>query len=195
MIDFRKARFEKSAADLEHRPSDLKKEIIFIGRSNVGKSSLLNAICDNRTLAFTSSKPGHTRLLNYFSLGEGNYLVDAPGYGYSAAGKGHTLAFGTMMEAYFNDNSYLKGVVYLLDARRTLTDEDYDFLHYLSAQRVPIVIVITKCDKLNQKEKAQAQKVLQSAFPSYIFENLIYVSVKRRETLEKLKKVLGDLFK
>lgn len=195
MIDFRRAQFVLSSPNRSSKPSDVKKEIVFIGRSNVGKSSLLNAICNNRSLAFTSSKPGHTRLLNYYSLGDGHYLVDAPGYGYSAAGKGHTIAFGEMMEDYFEDNHTLKGIVYLLDSRRKVNEEDQDFLHYLLEQHIPIAIVITKCDKLNQKEKAQALKNLSTAFPNYLFENLLYVSIKQKESLVKIQKVLLDFFK
>ena len=115
MIEFRKTKFIKSCPNRTQANLDPLPEIIFIGKSNVGKSSLINALCENKSLAFTSSKPGHTRLLNYFNVNNQCYLVDAPGYGYNAAGQSHTLLFGEMMEDYFSSNNDLAVVVYLLD--------------------------------------------------------------------------------
>lgn len=193
-MDFRSATFVKSVTSLKERPEDTKKEIIFIGRSNVGKSSLLNALCDNRSLAFTSSKPGHTRLLNYFSLKNGIYFVDAPGYGYSKAGQDHALRFGTMMEEYFKESKTLYGVIFLLDSRREIEEEDRDLMMYIQELHFPLVICMTKCDKLNQKEKALMNKRIVSALGNSNYQ-VLYTSIRDRASIEKLRLVIAQLLK
>ena len=106
MLNFRGAKFIKSATSKLDRPEKKLKEILFVGRSNVGKSSLINALVDNKSLCFTSSKPGHTRLLNYFEIKDTCYLVDAPGYGYSKAGHQHDENFAKMMEDYLSQKGF-----------------------------------------------------------------------------------------
>lgn len=195
MLNFRQARFVASAPSLDDGPKDVKKEIVFIGRSNVGKSSLLNALCDQKHLAFTSSKPGHTKLLNYFQLDEGIYFVDAPGYGYHASGKQNTLQFGTMMEDYFQKCQTLKGVIFLLDARRVPLEEDIAFLSFIEECHIPYRIVLTKCDKLNQKEKAAMLRNMKSAFPHLRQEQIIVTSILQKATLLPLKEAICSLLK
>ena len=191
-MDFRKAKFIKSTPTFKDEPEDVVAEVVFIGRSNVGKSSLLNALCDNRSLAFTSSKPGHTRLLNYFSLEDGRYLVDAPGYGYSAAGKRHTLVFGDMMEEYFTSCKNLKGVVFLLDSRRIPNEEDQELIDYIIECKIPFVIVMTKCDKLNQKETAQMKKNIKFAFSNINDNQVLTVSIKNNKQLQIVRDVVKN---
>ena len=186
-MDFRKARFVKSTPTYVDQPEDTLKEVLFIGRSNVGKSSLLNALCGNHSLAFTSSKPGHTRLLNYFSLGEGVYLVDAPGYGYSAAGKKHALVFGEMMEEYFSKNDKVKLVVFLLDSRRVINEEDKELIDFIEECNIPYIIVMTKCDKLNQKETALMKKNIKEAFIDIDQSNILLSSIKNNKMLQNIR--------
>ena len=131
MINFRNTVFIKSAPDYKDAPEKTLGEILFVGRSNVGKSSLINALCDHSSLAFTSSKPGYTKLLNFFSVDQRFYLVDAPGYGYSKLNGAHYLFFGDLMENYFKTTKTLKGVVFLLDSRRELNEDDIDIYQYL----------------------------------------------------------------
>ena len=154
MIDFSKATFIKSAPSLKEAPFDLKREVVFVGKSNVGKSSLINALTHKKALAFTSSKPGFTKLLNYYSIDDAFYLVDAPGYGYTISGSKHLSSFGEMMESYF-DNPYLKGVLFLVDSRHDLSKDDEVFYHYIVDKGLPFVIIFTKTDKLNQSAKAK----------------------------------------
>ena len=186
MINFRKAKFVKSATNRTECPNDLS-EIVFIGKSNVGKSSLINALCDNKGLAFTSSKPGHTRLLNYFLIDSQFYLVDAPGYGYSAAGQKHTMIFGDMMEDYFGGKEQIRCVVFLLDSRRELNNDDFDFYEFLIENNIPYIICMTKCDKLNQSEKAKMMKVINTSLPNLDKSNLFFTSCKDQRSLDCLK--------
>ena len=104
MINFLNATFIKSCPNRDERPQGQKPEVLIVGRSNVGKSSLINALTQRKKLAFTSSKPGHTRLLNYYDIDGQFYLVDAPGYGYAKGGIDLDKLFAEMMESYFADN-------------------------------------------------------------------------------------------
>lgn len=195
MINFRQTRFVTSASSFIDRPQDVIKEIVFIGRSNVGKSSLLNALCDQKHLAFTSSKPGHTKLLNYFQLAEGIYFVDAPGYGYHASGKENTIRFGKMMEDYFANCQTLKGVIFLLDSRRVPQEEDISFLSWVESLQIPYYLVLTKCDKLNQKEKAAMMRNIKSAFPQLEQEKILVTSILQKNTLLPLQEAICTLLK
>ena len=112
----KKAKFVKSITDIKEAPFDYSKEVLFVGKSNVGKSSLINALTNNKKLAYTSSKPGMTRLLNYFSVEDKFYLVDCPGYGFSSKKDVDYEFYGNMVESYFNNNEKLKLIVFLLDS-------------------------------------------------------------------------------
>lgn len=164
MINFRNIRFIKSATNKEDALLDLP-NVVFIGRSNVGKSTLINLIADNKGLAFVSKRPGQTKLLNYFNVDRKFYLVDAPGYGYRKTGKKDD--FDKMMDSYFTDNESLKLVIWLLDSRRELSKEDIDFYEFLNQVQVPSLIVFTKSDKINQSEKAKITRLAKEKLPTF----------------------------
>ncbi len=187
MINFKSARFVISAPTYNLAPEKKMPEILVVGKSNVGKSSLLNALCENRNLAFTSSKPGHTRLLNFYDVEGKFYLVDAPGYGYSAAGKGHLEKFSEMMEGYFGVPNLLKGVLYLLDSRHAPTQDDKDFYDFVKQNHIPMVLVMTKVDKLNQSEKAKIPANLKAAFGEALAINPLLTSAEEGIGLDKLR--------
>lgn len=184
MINFRNSTFIKSTPSVKERPLDQFPEVLIVGKSNVGKSSLINALCQRKALAFTSSKPGHTRLLNYYNIDNAFYLVDAPGYGYAKGGIDLDRLFGEMMEEYFVDNQFLKLVLLLIDSRREFSENDLEILHYLQENNIPYFVVITKTDKINQKGKSQLNKRLLELD---IKENIYFTSVNEPKTLEKLR--------
>ena len=159
MINFSKAKFIKSAQTYSQKPEKNLKEIVFIGKSNVGKSSLINALVKNKGLAKTSSKPGYTKLLNYFEIDEKFYLVDAPGYGYTASGGKLLDSFSKMMETYF-ENPSLAGVIFIVDSRHKLSKDDIEFYNFVVEKDIPFLLVASKCDKLNQSEKAAMKKYI-----------------------------------
>ncbi|MEG1752121.1 MAG: ribosome biogenesis GTP-binding protein YihA/YsxC [Clostridia bacterium] len=132
-------------------------EYAFVGKSNVGKSSLINNLCNQKKLAKTSSSPGRTRMINYFSLNGGSArFVDLPGYGFSSAGKSFELLWQTLMADYFSFSQSLKRVFLLLDVRHKPSPDDLLMQKYLYIHQIPTTVVVTKCDKLsgNQLNKA-----------------------------------------
>ena len=186
MINFANVSFIKSCPNRKEKPQDLKPEVLIVGKSNVGKSSLINALCQKKKLAFTSSKPGHTRLLNYYDIDGKFYLVDAPGYGYAKGGLDLDRLFANMMESYFDNNQELKLVLILLDARRELSDDDQEIISFVKESNYPYFLVITKLDKVNQKEKAALNKHLKSL--GLTGENVFYTSALNNDGLNLLKK-------
>jgi GTP-binding protein len=130
-------------------------EFAFIGRSNVGKSSLLNALTGRRALARVSQTPGKTQLLNIFRM-PSLYLIDLPGYGYARASKGDRVGYRTLLEKVLGDRTSLAGVVWLLDIRHPPSRDDAEFQALLGATEVPVLAVLTKADKLTRSGQAQA---------------------------------------
>lgn len=185
MINFRKATFVKSAPSKSEAPKGDFKEVLICGKSNVGKSSLINALCDNKSLAFTSSKPGHTRLLNYYDIDNTFWLVDAPGYGYAKGGIDLDALFGMMMESYLYDNPRLKGILLLIDSRREFAQNDIEMLEYCLENEMDFRLIFTKSDKINQKEKAKLQKHLKEM--QVPLDKCFLVSINDKNSLTKLK--------
>ena len=186
MINFTNVNFIKSCPNRKEKPQDLKPQVLIVGKSNVGKSSLINALCNKKRLAFTSSKPGHTRLLNYYDVDNKFYMVDAPGYGYAKGGLDLDRLFASMMESYFDNNNELKLVLVLLDARREISQDDQEIIDYVKDSGYPYFVVITKIDKVNQKEKAALNKRLKEQ--SFNNECVFYTSSLSNDGLNLLKK-------
>ena len=186
MINFANVNFVKSCPNRKEKPQDIKPEVLVVGKSNVGKSSLINALCDKKRLAFTSSKPGHTRLLNYYDIDKKFYIVDAPGYGYAKGGIDLDRLFAEMMDSYFDNNRELKLVLVLLDARREISNDDQEIIDYIKESGFLYFIVITKIDKVNQKEKAALNKRLKAQ--EFAPECVFYTSSLDNEGLNLLKK-------
>ena len=186
MINFANVSFIKSCPNRKEKPQAIKPEVLIVGKSNVGKSSLINALCDKKKLAFTSSKPGHTRLLNYYDIDQKFYLVDAPGYGYAKGGLDLDKLFATMMDSYFSDNQELKLVLILLDARREISVDDQEIINFVQESGYSFFLVITKMDKVNQKEKAALNKRLANG--GFEMSQVFYTSSLDNAGLMALKK-------
>ena len=192
MINYKNSTFVKSTPSVKERPSDLYSEVLIVGKSNVGKSSLINRLCTKKSLAYTSSKPGHTRLLNYYKIDNAFYLVDAPGYGFAKGGIDLDRVFGTMMDEYFTDNEHLKLVLLLIDSRREFGENDLEILDYLKNTKIPYFVVITKVDKVNQKGKSELLKRLKALD---INENVYLTSSLVDKTLDTLKRDIETYIK
>lgn len=153
------ARFVKSAKQANDFPKDRKPEIAFCGRSNSGKSSLLNALTNSQGLARTSSSPGRTQLINFFLVDGQTYYVDLPGYGYAKVPKGIRDTWGEMVEGYLRNREPLKLAIMLVDSRIPPTDSDRTMKEWLDHFGIPNLVVLTKSDKISRNELTKAQKI------------------------------------
>ncbi|SFF10198.1 ribosome biogenesis GTP-binding protein YihA/YsxC [Thermophagus xiamenensis] len=142
------AKFVKSSSTLQECPSPNKPEYAFIGRSNVGKSSLLNMLCQRKNLAKTSGTPGKTRLINHYLINNQWYFVDLPGYGYAKLSKKERLKFTNLINDYLLHRSNLVSLFVLVDSRHPPMEQDLDFINNLGKNGIPFSIVFTKTDKL-----------------------------------------------
>ncbi len=147
--------------DPASHPNPSRPEVAFVGRSNVGKSSLLNTLLQRRRLARISRTPGKTQTINYYAVGGDCYLVDLPGYGYAAVPETVRSRWGPMMEAYLGDNSRLAGVVSLMDGRHSPTPLDHSMTAWLADRGLPILVVLTKSDQVSRA--GRNQKLSQAA--------------------------------
>ena len=152
------AKFVKSAVKPIHYPDTGLPEIAFAGRSNVGKSSLINKLLNRKKLVRTSRTPGCTQTINFFEINNELMFVDLPGYGYARVSKEVRKQWGPMVEAYLTSRENLRVVVVILDIRRTPTSDDMNLIGWLSSKHIPYLIVLTKADKL-KKHKQKQQKV------------------------------------
>lgn len=151
-MEIKSAQFIKSSDRLAACPKDNFPEFAFIGRSNVGKSSLINLLAGRRKLAKTSATPGKTRLINHFLINEKWYLVDLPGYGYAKVNKKEHSNFGSLIESYVLQRKELLNLFVLIDANIPPQQIDLDFTTWLGLKSIPFSIIYTKIDKPNQKK-------------------------------------------
>jgi len=147
---YRRAAFLTSAARFDQCPADTGWEVAFAGRSNAGKSSAINSLTGNRKLARTSRTPGRTQLINFFSLGIDQRLVDLPGYGYAKVPRKTREAWNRQLEAYLSRRQSLRGLVLLMDARHPLQPFDEQLLGWAEAATMPVHVLLTKADKLSR---------------------------------------------
>ncbi len=152
------ATFVIGAAQWDQLPADNRPEIAFVGRSNVGKSSLLNALLHRKNLAYTSKTPGKTQQLNYFLVDDRFYAVDLPGYGYAKAPRSARAEWAQLQERYLAERETLRGVVHLIDSRHPPTDDDTALIERLDDAGHPHLLALTKVDKLSGNGRAQAQQ-------------------------------------
>jgi GTP-binding protein len=147
------ARFVISAASPSDFPPPSLPEVAVVGRSNVGKSSLINALVGQPGLARTSRTPGRTRLANWFAIDERFHLVDLPGYGYAAVSAATRDSWRPLIEGYLAERTSLAGVLLLIDIRRGVQDEELDFVPWLAQRETPVVVALTKADKLPKNKR------------------------------------------
>ena len=151
-MTIKQASFVISNTDYKKCPEDTKAEYAFIGRSNVGKSSLINSLTNNKSLAKTSGKPGKTQLINHFLINKNWYMVDLPGYGYAKTSKSNRANFHKMISDYLTHRKNLICLFVLIDSRHELQEIDSDFMQWLAEKEIPFSIIFTKIDKLSKNK-------------------------------------------
>jgi GTP-binding protein len=170
MSAFSTARFLASAYELRELPPDVGMEVAFAGRSNAGKSSAINALTHRRRLAFVSKTPGRTQTINFFDCGANRRLVDLPGYGYAAVPQKERAHWGELIGAYLQGRRSLRGLVLIVDARHALTPLDRQLLGWHAPSGQPVLVLLTKADKLGRsdaaKALAEAKRVLPELHPA-----------------------------
>jgi GTP-binding protein len=160
-MDVKSAEFIISNTDFQKCPTGNLPEYAFIGRSNVGKSSLINMLCNRKDLAMTSSKPGKTLLINHFLINNNWHLVDLPGYGYASAGKKMREQLKNIIESYILYREQLTSVFLLIDSRHEPQAIDIDFMNWMGENGVPFAIVFTKLDKMSSVQARASVKLYQ----------------------------------
>lgn len=147
---FQQATFLQSATTRNTLPPEGGVEIAFAGRSNAGKSSVINAVCSQKSLARTSKTPGRTQLINFFRLSDGHFLVDLPGYGYAKVPEAMRLEWQKFIESYLVERATLRGLILVMDIRHPLTDYDRTMLHWACRRQLPVHILLNKADKVGR---------------------------------------------
>lgn len=188
------AEFVKSATKPSNYPPEEMPEIAFAGRSNVGKSSLINVLVNRKSLVRTSSTPGRTQLINFFSINNEFMLVDLPGYGFAKVPLAVKREWGPMMESYLSLRNTLRAVVLIVDVRRTPVGEDLQLLDWLRSYDIPPIIVVTKCDKVTKNERAKQTAIITRAL-GVAKEELCFFSALNKEGTEKVwQRIEAQLF-
>lgn len=188
----KKAKFITSVADKSKIYETNAPEFAFAGKSNVGKSSLINYLTGQSKLAKTSSEPGRTRLLNYFEINDGQfYFVDLPGYGYAKVSKEEKIKWGDLIETYLKTSENLKNVFVLLDIRHEPSADDLLLISFLFTLNIPFTIIATKADKLSKMQTKKAVAML-SAETKVGADNIIVTSVTQKKGREEVEKRIGQ---
>ncbi len=164
-MKIRQAEFSTTAVDPSGYPSDGLPEVALVGRSNVGKSSLINTLTGRKALARTSSAPGKTRTINFYRINNAFYLVDLPGYGYASVPLKERSAWKRMVERYFESRPAIKGVVVVLDCRRDPGPVETSLYLWLADLGKPVVTVTTKCDKLSRNRLSSRLALIRNSLP------------------------------
>jgi len=185
------ASFITSAAKLSQSPKDTGYEIAFAGRSNAGKSSAINTLCQQTALARTSRTPGRTQLLNFFRVDDQRRLVDLPGYGYAAVAQDIKADWQGALADYLEKRECLRGVILMMDSRHPLKDYDIQMLEWANHIEIPVHVLLTKVDKLNRKEQAISLERVDAALKEFSLEFSVqlFSSLKRWGVDEAHKKL------
>ncbi|MBU3209180.1 ribosome biogenesis GTP-binding protein YihA/YsxC [Clostridium algidicarnis] len=188
----KKSDFVTSAVTKRQYPEDKRTEIAFLGRSNVGKSSLINALTNRKKLAKVSSTPGRTRLINFFLINDDFHLVDLPGYGYAKVSKTEKARWGKIIEEYLISSTTLKRVVLLVDSRHKPSADDVIMYEWINYNNYDVVVIATKSDKISKREKAMNEKIIKDTLKLKPEHRLIFFSAVKKDGREEIVDLLFE---
>lgn len=192
-MEIKQATFIKSAPNIEHCPTDHIPEICFAGRSNVGKSSLINALTNRKKLAKTSNTPGKTRELNYYLINESFYLVDLPGYGFAKVSKAEKKIWGNHMQTYLLQRESLQIVFIILDSRHEPSTLDKEFMFWLAEHQIAFCCVLSKSDKLSKNQQQMSVAALKRLLKSMNIEvPILLTSAESKSGIQELLELIQE---
>ncbi len=184
--------FETAAGISSQLPESVLPEVAFSGRSNVGKSSLINRLVNRKALARTSATPGKTATINFYRL-DTLRMVDLPGYGYAKVSGSEKRRWMELIEGYFNAERDMRLVLQLIDIRHTPSKDDFQMLEYMVEREIPFVVVLTKADKLNKTQRAQRMAAFEQELADYEGVTVIPFSAVNGEGVEDLREILEQV--
>lgn len=185
----KKAEFFAAFGTNKQLPASAKPEVVFSGRSNVGKSSLINKLCNRKNLARVSGEPGKTGTINFYAVND-FYLVDLPGYGFAKVSDKERQRWDKLINSYFESGRGINLVVQLIDCRREPSDDDYMMLEYLSHHNIPFVIALTKGDKLNKTQQNAAVEQFKEYCQGYSWSDVILTSAPKNIGIDTLSSTI-----
>ena len=191
-MNYNNAEFYTSYGSFKQIPPSERTEIAFSGRSNVGKSSLINKIFNRKSLARVSAVPGKTATINFYSL-ENLYFVDLPGYGYAKVAKSDKERWGSLIEGYLHDDRELALVFQLIDFRHPPTADDLMMVNFLIDSEIPFVVVLTKADKLSKKQREERREALLTELPCAEDITIIEVSAQTGEGRDEIRAIIEEI--
>lgn len=191
-VNFRKTTFWGLAAQLDQCPPADRPEIIMSGRSNVGKSSLINALADHRGLARVSQSPGKTRHIIYFDVDGQLRLTDLPGFGFARAARDEQARFSRLTDQYLNSSRPIVLVLHLLDIRHQPNTNDLQMMAWLTASGLPWQIILTKADKLSRAQQGRQKQAIARTLGLADVRQLLAVSVQTRQGIEALRSMIAQ---
>lgn len=191
-MNFNKAEFFRSYGEYSQLPPSDRVEIAFAGRSNVGKSSLINKVFNRKNLARVSAVPGKTATINFYSL-ENIFLVDLPGYGYAKVAKSDKVRWSGLIEGYLHDDRQLSLIFQLIDMRHPPTKDDLQMIDFLIESEIPFAIVFTKADKLSKREREERMAGFAAEIPYYDDIEKVEFSAQTGEGAEKIRQIIEEL--
>ncbi len=191
-MNYNNAEFYTSYGNFKQIPPSERTEIAFSGRSNVGKSSLINKIFNRKSLARVSAVPGKTATINFYSL-EDLYFVDLPGYGYAKVAKSDKERWGSLIEGYLHDDRQLALVFQLIDFRHPPTADDIMMVNFLIDSEIPFVVILTKADKLSKRQREERRAALMTELPCAEDITIVEFSAQTGEGRDEIRSIIEEI--